>query len=164
MIQASEPNGWYALVDTAQDPALYPLVLQSDQQQCLISGEVTPVLAATFPYIVSLETDGPLAAAWRLRGGEGNWGLILQSALSIDALRLHFKKFLSVRLPDGRVVQFRFYDPRVFRSYLHTATPAEREPWFRGVARYWIEGAHPGQTHDYRFVEGQLFDGNLAVA
>jgi hypothetical protein len=161
-----EPTGrvaWCAVVDTAQDPSLADLVRRSAQQQCLISGALPAVLAATLPYVVQLGTGEPLTEAWKERGVGKNWGILFQTDEPLDQLRLHFKKFLNARLPDGTIALFRFYDPRVFRVYIAAATPDERAPWFRGIMRYSIEGGDPGQFHDFRLENGRLYDGNMLV-
>ena len=154
---------WFAVVDTAQDPRLIALVKQGAQHQCLVSGDVAPVLAAALPYVVRLRSGEPLADAWRNVGAGRNWGILLQSALPIDQLRIHFKKFINAKLPDGTVALFRFYDPRVFRTYMRAAHPEERAPWFKGIARYSVESAQPDHYHDFRLEQGRLFDGSSPV-
>jgi hypothetical protein len=160
----TQEEGWFALVDAAQDPSLYPLVTQSAEWQCLIAGKQAPVLEAVLPYLVRLHAGDRLTERWRSEGVGRNWGLQFRSALPIDRLRLHFKKFLTARLPDGRTVLFRFYDPRVFCMYMRTATAEERRPWFDGVSLYSAEGQQPGVRHVFNLIDGRLYDGAVAVA
>jgi hypothetical protein len=157
-------GAWYAVIDTAQDPALYPLVLKTPGHQCLISGDVPPALAATLPYVVRLRTGEPLGDAWRDHAAGRNWGLLIESTSREDALRTHFKKFLNAMLPDGELVLFRFYDPRVFRTFFRSATAEELAPWFKGISRYSVESEIPGTYHDFRLEAGRLFDGQHPVA
>lgn len=159
----TQTEHWYAVVDTAQDPALYGMVKQCAQHACLISGKLDPDLAAALPWVVALNASEPLMAAWRTEGEGRNWGILVQSPLPLDYVRLHFKKFLNAMLPDGMTVLFRFYDPRVFRTYIRAATPQERAPWFRGISRYSVESERPGHYHDFTMRDGQLFDGAQAV-
>jgi hypothetical protein len=159
----SAAGDWFAVVDTAQDPRLIELVKASARQQCLVSGAVAPVLAATLPYVVLMKTGEPLADAWRAHGAGRNWGIMLQSGLPIDQLRIHFKKFINAKLPDGTVALFRFYDPRVFRTYIRAATAEERAPWFAGIARFSVEAEEPGRFHDFQLLNGQLYDGPMQV-
>ena len=153
---------WYALVDTAQDAELHGLVKQSKQHDCLFSGDVPNVLAAASPHLVVADRREPLMKAWQERGRAGNWGIFCESALDLDGLRRHFKKFLNAELPDGTVALFRFYDPRVFNTYIHACTPKEREPWFKGVSQFLVQ-ADDGVRHTYRLQHGRLFDGQQAV-
>jgi len=152
-------SDWYAVIDTAQDPALHPLVAATPGHQCLVSGEVSPVLAAALPYVVPMRKGEPLADAWSAHGSGRNWGILLQSSRRAEGLRTHFKKFINAMLPDGTVALFRFYDPRVFRTFIAAATPDERAPWFDGIDRYSVESATPGQFHDFRLAGGALYDG-----
>ena len=154
---------WFAVVDTAQNPNLHALVTKSEQHECLVSGDIPPVLEATLPYVVRMQTGEPLSDAWRQTGVGQNWGILLQSTLPIDQLRSHFKKFLNAKLPDGTIALFRFYDPRVFRTYMRAAQPEERDPWFRGIARFSVESEQVGLFHDFRLEAGQLFDGPQPV-
>jgi hypothetical protein len=98
------------------------------------------------------------------RGDGRNWGLQFRSALPIDRLRLHFKKFLTARLPGGERILFRFYDPRVFRTYMRAASAEERRPWFEGVSLYSVEGEQPGGRHVFSLIGGRLYDSAKAVA
>lgn len=154
---------WFALVDTAQDDALHVLVKQSKENDCLFSGEVPHALAAASPYLVLADRREPLMKAWAERGRSANWGIFCDTAMNLDELRRHFKKFLNAKLPDGTVALFRFYDPRVFNTYIHACTPDERAPWFKGVEQYLVE-ADDRVRHTYRLHGGQLYDGPTAVA
>lgn len=130
---------WYAVVDTAQDPRLYPLVRACSAVQCLVAGDVPFTLAGTLPYLVEIRPGEPLLANWRAMGVGHGWGVMLQSRLSLNALRLHLKKFLNAKLPDGMVVWFRFYDPVVFLGYIRSCAAEELEPWFRDIDQYLVD-------------------------
>lgn len=161
---AADPAGhWYALVDTAQNPALIDKVRACRSHACLISGELDPVLAAALPWLVALNASEPLTTAWRSEGEGHNWGILMQSTLRLDELKRHFKKFLNAMLPDGQTVLFRFYDPRVFRTYIRAATPDECAPWFKGIIRYSVESESPGHYHDFTLRDGVLYDGASPV-
>lgn len=158
----SGPGGWFALIDTAQDSDLFGIVKRCRQQQCLFSGDVPPEMAAASPYLVRVDDRDPLMPAWQQRGVGRNWGLLCEARIDFDALRSHFRRFLQARLPDGTVALFRFYDPRVFNTYLPAATADEQARWFDGVKQYSVEGAD-GVIHSYRLIDGLLHDGEAAV-
>lgn len=153
---------WYALVDAAQDPGLIDLVKRCSDRECLFAGKIDPVLEAASPHLVRLAEDEPLMAAWQQRGAGRNWGLFAESDLPIDRLRRHFKKFLNARLPDGTLALFRFYDPRVFNTYIRACTPEDYAPWFQGVRQYSVEG-EGGAIHNYRLRGGRLYDGDAQI-
>ncbi|HEU0044499.1 DUF4123 domain-containing protein [Sphingomonas sp.] len=147
---------WYAVVDTAQDERLLGLVQGCREHQCLVGGTLEPELAATLPWLVAFDPAEPLARAWRGEGTGKGWGILLTSDLPFASLRTHLKKFQNARLPDGRLVWFRFFDPAVLQALFRSSSPEEQAPWFKGVERYVIEADdQPGHYH-VRFADGQL--------
>ena len=152
-------TAWYALVDGASDPAIAPLARAARQHACLLSGALEPSLAAVSPYLVAIDSREQLLHAWQDSGRGKNWGILVESELDLERLRRFFRRFLQVKLPDGEVVMFRFYDPRVFRGYLPSAPPEQRSAWFEGVRQYAVEGGN-GVQHSFRLRGGRLFDGD----
>jgi len=71
-------------------------------------------------------------------------------------VRRHLRQFLQAQLPDGRVVLFRFYDPRVWRTYLPTCEPVELQRWFTGIDEYGAEAPSGNGTIVYRLDNGAL--------
>jgi hypothetical protein len=80
---------------------------------------------------------------------------MLRSAASMDELAEHFAGMIRARLPEGREVLFRFYDPRVLRAYLPTCTTAELDAVFGPVDAFLIEQGD-GSWIVYRREHGQL--------
>jgi len=131
----------YAIVDTARDPKLYPLVIRSPVLSCLFAGDIPEPLDRASPYLVELTGDTPLKSAWRDEGWGAAWGLLCRSSLEPDELRRHLRKFLLVQLPDGDTVFFRFYDPRVWQVYWPACNAEERAKWLNGVDEFMAEGS-----------------------
>jgi len=71
-------------------------------------------------------------------------------------VRRHLRQFLQAQLPSGEVVLFRFYDPRVWRTYLPTCEAAVLQQWFTGIAEYGAETPDGMGTLIYRFNNGVL--------
>lgn len=158
-----DDSDWFAVIDTAQDPALYGLVTQSRGHVCLYSGKLAPVLAAAAPWLVRLRPGEPLLEAWKKEGRGKNWGIMCRSERTLPELRKHFRTFLQAQLPDARTVLFRFYDPRVFNTYIRAATPDERRPWFEALSLFAVEGATPDILHNYTLRDDRLFDADTPV-
>lgn len=115
----------YWLLDGARDPAISKLVREGElSYRCLYHGRLTPRLEAAAPYLVHLVRG--VAPTMELLGrGWGNaWGILIVAPASLDILqlRLHLKKFLRVQSEDGKLLMFRFYDPRVLSVFLPTCT------------------------------------------
>jgi len=71
------------------------------------------------------------------------------AATGFEALRRHFRTFLRVRGPEGQVLYFRWYDPRVLRVYLPTCIAAEIAQVYGPVARYVCEGERADELHEF---------------
>lgn len=156
-------SDWFAVIDTAQDSKLHGLVTRSRGHVCLFSGHLAPVLAAAAPWLVRLSPDEPLLDAWKSEGRGHNWGIMCRSGRTLGEMRKHFRQFLQAKLPDGRIALFRFYDPRVFNTYIRAATPDERRPWFEALELFAVEGATPETMHNYSLRGEVLYDSDTAV-
>jgi hypothetical protein len=156
---------WYALIDCAQDPRLVELVRGCAVNLCLFKGQdLDPMLLGVAPWLVRIDPAEPLLATWQQHGHAASWGLMLLSAQGIEDLQRHYRRFLQTKLPDGTIALFRFYDPRVFNTYIRAATAEERAPWFGPVLQYSVEGEGGTAMHHYRLLEGGLYDGNQHIA
>ena len=129
----------YGIVDAAQDPGLHELVLTCPERACLFAGPLRPPLHMVAPYLVRLDSDTPLTHAWHREGWGHNWGILCLSTSRLEALRRHLRQFLQAMLPDGEIVLFRFYDPRVFRSYFPALEADVKAGWFEMVEEYRVE-------------------------
>lgn len=163
MPEVSQAGGnWFALIDCARDQRLVSLVGACRDKQCLLIGDISAELQAASPWLVRLDKLDPLMGIWEQHGRGQSWGIMIDSGLSMRELHRHFRRFLQAKLPTGTIALFRFYDPRVFNTFIRACPPAEREPWFRGVRQYAVEGPE-GVTHQYRLDGGMLLDGNVPL-
>jgi hypothetical protein len=140
----------FGLIDTTRDERLHPWLLASPYSACLFAGPLDPVLLRASPYIVRLDEGSPLLTAWRSEGWGRSWGIQCVSQAGLPELHRHFRHFLQAKLPDGRIVLFRFYDPRVWRVYLPTCNEAEREMWFDEVDEFICEDEDGAGTLRFR--------------
>ncbi|NRR30334.1 GNAT family N-acetyltransferase [Oxalobacteraceae bacterium] len=134
----------YLLLDGARDRAIAPLVNRGKlESACLFANRVSPRLLAAAPYLVHLAAQSPQTRELLLRAWGNSWGMLVitPAAVTMEQLRLHFKKLLRVRTEQGRELLFRFYDPRVLRVYLPTCTDEERRRFLGPVSRIVIESA-----------------------
>ncbi|MEM8725452.1 MAG: DUF4123 domain-containing protein [Pseudomonadota bacterium] len=125
--------GWYAIVDGAADPRLYPVVSKSAKYACLYEDDYDEDTLAALPYLVELTEGEQLPDLWRKHESGRFWGIVCQSSLDLPALRRHMRKFTTARLPLGEVVLFRFWDPRVFVTFAEDGTEDEVAPFFEKI-------------------------------
>jgi hypothetical protein len=136
----SETQHLFAVLDSAREPSI-PLELRRKGAEfsSLYRGEPEESLSSAAPYLASLDPKSELMR-WLLTNGWGNsWGIFLVASTSLETLRRHFRRFLLVRDVAGNELYFRFYDPRVLRTFLPTCTGAETKRFFGPVGIYLME-------------------------
>ena len=135
-----EEAGVFVILDGASVPALLKKLYELEPEYCcLYRGELQPDMASVAPYLVRLE-PGSEFTGWVLKEGWGqHWGVFILSSATLRELRNHFREFHTVELPDLRTVLFRYYDPRVLRSFLPACNPEEIKLFFGPVSEFLVE-------------------------
>lgn len=144
-LPAGEPV--YALLDGARDRRIRSFILDTRAPAwCLYRG-VPAVLEDAAPWLLRLVPGQPYTSRFFERGWNNAWGILLTSPAPSRALRRHLRRFLRVRTEDGRVLVFRYYDPRVLRVFLPTCTPAERAAFFGPIGALAAESSDGATAH-----------------
>lgn len=134
----------FAILDAARDiNVLALLVRHKEEFQSLYEGPEGAKLGQVAPYLVRLKKDSALVEALVREGWGQSWGVYLTCTTEFPDVRRHLRHFLEVKLPDGNQVYFRFYDPRVLRTYLPTCTPEETNQFFGPIKNYLLEDENP---------------------
>jgi pSer/pThr/pTyr-binding forkhead associated (FHA) protein len=156
----SQPQPLLALLDATQEKKVLKLLHESGEEfQSLYQN---PQQASIAPYLVSLPPESALLRKMVYDGWGRSWGVYLTCPISLALLRDYFRRELMVRLPDGVELFSRFYDPRFFRAYLDTCTPAEAERFFGPVSSYLIEAEKPEIVLEFtRTIRGVEKKGHL---
>lgn len=134
----------FTILDGASVPDL-PKVLRSFKVEhiCLYRGAVAPDMAEVAPYLCSLKRDS-LFLKYLLSEGWGmHWGMFGTSDADLQALAVHFGRFLKICDDSGKELYFRFYDPRVWRTFLPTCSAEELQQFFGPVLAYFVEDNEP---------------------
>jgi Domain of unknown function (DUF4123) len=147
----------FAVLDGASVPGLREKLHQARPESvCLYRGELAPDMAEVAPYLVRLERESEFTD-WVLNQGWGNhWGIFVSTPSGLHALRQHFRRFLIVHDEKGKPMYFRFYDPRVLRTYLPTCNAQELAAIFGPVSFYALEGEEAGVLQRFRVAGGAL--------
>jgi len=136
----------YTVLDGASVPDL-PQVLWKlkPEHVCLYRGKLEPDMAEVAPYLVKLEYDAPFTKLICEQGWGNHWGIfaITPAEVNIRDMRKHFRRFLMVYDPDGKLIYFRYYDPRVMRVYLPTCNAEEIKIVFGPINSYLLEDEDP---------------------
>lgn len=136
----------YAVLDGASVPGLLQVLWEHQPENiCLYRGELEPDMAAVAPYLVKLEYDHPFTNLICEQGWGKHWGIFVTTPVEINLrdLRNHFRRFLMVYDPDGKLIYFRYYDPRVLRIYLPTCNGEELGLVFGPAGSYIVEAEAP---------------------
>ncbi|MHC4111575.1 MAG: DUF4123 domain-containing protein [Planctomycetota bacterium] len=132
----------YAVLDGASVPELPQILWEHEPENiCLYRGELEPDMAEVAPYLVKLEYDHPFTKLVCETGWGKHWGIFVITPVEVDirAMRQHFRKFLMVYDPDGELIYFRYYDPRVLRVYLPTCNAEDINIVFGPIGSYITE-------------------------
>lgn len=140
LLFSQEDISTYAVLDGASVPDLFPKLAEAKEEwACLYRGELEPDMAEVAPYLVKLRAESPFTD-WLLSEGWGNhWGIFALTPVGLEALRRHFRHFLRVKDHTGKILYFRFYDPRVLGVFLPTCSTTELRTFYGPVVRYVIE-------------------------
>jgi hypothetical protein len=140
----------YAVLDGARDSRIRGWVLDTRLPAwCLYRGELPPALENASPWLVRLVPGHPALDSFLLRWGSA-WGILLACAAPSRELRRHLRRFLRVRTEEGRILAFRYYDPRVLRAYLPTCTAEEIAAFFGPVSTFVAEEEGGGEAWFFR--------------
>lgn len=147
----------HALVDGAQIGRQRSFSLQSHSgARSLFAGTADEGLAHAGPWLIDTELAGQevvseLVLAER-QAPAVSWLLAPQDLIGLAQL---LQLRLNARLPDGRTVLLRFWDPRVLVNLAQILTPAQREDFFAQITewhllhrqrRVWIGRQHDAAT------------------
>jgi hypothetical protein len=134
----------YALLDAAREPSVLKVILESkEEHQSLYEGPQGAQLAHFAPYLVRVPQKSLLLDTLAEQAWSKSWGVFVTCDMPLKDLRTHFRHFLTVKLPDGSQVYFRYYDPRVLRLFLPTCLPEETTQFFGPVKHFLMEAEDP---------------------
>lgn len=116
----------YAVTDATRDDAILEFIRQnSDIAHCLYRGDARIRLANYAPYLFRIELGDTAIRRFLTEGWGQSWYILLAGSSTIEAILIQLRKALIVRSEAGKDLYFRFYDPRVLRSYLPLCSQAD---------------------------------------
>ena len=118
----------YAIVDAARSARALEVVEESvDPHASLYDGERGRAFDDVAPYLVQLDRSSDLLERLVHEGWGEAWGIFLKSSAGFEAVRRHLRQFLLVEAEgEPHRLFFRFYDPRVLRTFAEVITPEQR--------------------------------------
>jgi uncharacterized protein DUF4123 len=138
----STPSGKaYGVVDAAQclDLAFEAKIRFGKEIRSLFLPEVQTQLWNVAPYLVPIDVESAYLDSWARQWGN-NAGILLLSNANEDALYEHLRKLFVVEDEEKQEYYFRFYDPRVLRTFLPTCSALQLEDLFGSIDEIVLEG------------------------
>ena len=127
----------YAIVDGSQDLELaFTGRLMGSDVYTLFSGDMAEPVAHAGPCLIALRAPVQFLERWVETLG-GDAGILLETSAHLETLYVHLREIFVVEGEEGQEYFFRYYDPRVLRTYLPTCTEQELRDFFGPVQR-WI--------------------------
>jgi hypothetical protein len=147
----------YVILDAARDRQIYSTLRASDAQYlCLLPGPLHYSLAKAAPYLVLLD-PAALFSRWLMEQAWcSEWGIFLSTKTPLKQLQGHFADLLKAQDPSGAVLHFRYYDPRVFRSFVPTLRDEQLQPFFGPVTRYLVPAENPNTLIEYAIADNEV--------
>jgi hypothetical protein len=158
------PGSVFTILDGASVPDLPAnLTAFNPEYLCLYRGELEPDMAEVAPYLAILEQDSPFTD-WVLASGWGkHWGIFGTAQADLPTLRKHFRSFVIVYDESGKSLVFRFYDPRIWRSYLPTCNGTELTTVFGPVLSYLVEDDKTDSASKFFYSNAVLQEEKLSL-
>ena len=140
----------YAVLDGASFSNLpAELTHHKAEYVCLYRGELEADIAIVAPYLVSLP-PGANITPWVLKQiGRNNPGIFIHTRVPVYELRKHLRTFLMIKDVNDQQVYFRYYDPRVLRSYIPSCNAEEKKTLFGPISHYFVENKEGNQLVRY---------------
>lgn len=143
----------YSVVDGAKD---YKLALASRD---LLGEPLRPLfedapahMDRVGPYLARIQCCNrypDYMRLWAERMGD-NAGILLLSSAWPKVIRAHLRSIFTVYDEMGSMFYFRYYDPRVIRTYLPTCTAKESRQFFGPIRSILVEDEAVGVMRHYR--------------
>lgn len=145
---ARAPASVWAVLDLARDPRIHQLLLATKLESLSLYAGAPRELDRVAPHIVEMLPGHRLLHQLIDEGWGRSWGVFVRIE-DATILRHHLRKLLKVRDERGRSLLFRYYDPRVLRSYLPTCTTDELAQVFGPISHWLAEDAGATQLLEF---------------
>lgn len=135
LIRRCDAGTLYAVVDAARSSRALELVEESiDPYASLYDGVQGRAFDDIAPFLVHLQSNSWLLERLITEGWGDAWGIYIESSAGFDTVRRHLRQFILVEAAgESHRLFFRFYDPRVMRTFARMITPEQRTEIFKSI-------------------------------
>ncbi len=147
----------FAVLDGARDTKVFGAVDSSRQDKtCLYSVNAKWYLTdlkwdviGISPYLLELDYEDSFTKTLLRDAWDNNWGVFIRTSGSIDKIRRHLRLYLNIFTESGKMLMFRYYDPRVLRVYLPTCTNEDLHNFFGPISAFILPARDPATAICY---------------
>jgi len=145
---ASPEEHIYALVDAARnlDLATIPHYLYKIKSEILFDGELGRFAAQVAPHFIPVPRDSEYFDHWDQHLGTCSGILMITKLAPPRKVLAHLRKRYVVKDEADREYLFRYFDPRVLRTFIPTCTQAEAAAFFGPLRMIIVESEEPRQV------------------
>lgn len=141
----------YGIVDSARNDEVFRYLVTGDVKYKSLFEDTMDVKSyGVSGFLVECKKESPLFRWMTTEAWGDSCCIFFTSKSSFDELFNHFQKFNRVYLEGDDVVLFRYYDPRVLRTYLPTCNRDEIETFFGKVNSFFAESDKPEIIHVFK--------------
>ncbi len=159
---AADMSVW-AILDCARDERIYPALRNSQLDYlCLFSGRLHHEVVAAAPHLIEVSPSYRFTPRLIEMGWGQSWGVFLRIK-DPSNLRSHLRGFLRVKDESGKILMFRYYDPRVLRVYLPTCRPNELRTVFGPISSYLVEDEDGKGLIEFEFDGNHLLERRVGL-
>jgi hypothetical protein len=122
-------NRLFAVLDACDAPIVFRKILSmGDEASCLFRGPLELSTLAEAPYLVRVShevLEWLEEVVW-----QDPWGIFVVADLSVSEVLKNLRRCLMVEGPEGNLLFFRFFDPRVLRTFFVSCAEDEAKHFF----------------------------------
>lgn len=145
----AERNEAYAVLDGARDRRIEALLqIWGLEHVCLYGEAIGLKLRNAAPFLVRLERGGETTEQLIERAWGNAWGVfaVAPAGTGMRAVTRHCKRLLRVLDERGRMMLFRYYDPRVLSIVMDARAPDQTRDLFGALSGWILESAGAAPT------------------
>ena len=164
LVAATSAKKLFGIVDGARCVELaYEAQIQfGAKMYSLFAPEVQAPLWNVAPYLVTIDSASGYLHNWARRWGE-NAGVLVLTDADDEPLYQHLREIFVVRDDQKQEFFFRYYDPRVLRTFVPTCTPAQLREFFGPLQTILAESEDGAAVVSYTCSPAGLLERRVAV-
>ena len=146
----------YAIVDGAQSlPLAFTARLMGHELYTVFSGDLATTVAHAGPLLVRFDERSGFLGKWVEHIGT-HAGVLFEAPADLSDVLIHLRRIFIATDEEAQEYFFRFYDPRVIRTFLPTCHPNELKEFFGPITQWIVETEDAAGYSSYRFAEDNL--------